>query len=156
MKVLVPIDGSAYSQAAISEAAELVGAIGGAVTLLTVSTVIRLEAFTPLATVEFTPGQIARDMVYETPSQAEAMTYLEEAAKAFRARGIAPTLLHKIGDPAETIIEVAEEWRPEIVVMGSHGRTGIKRFLLGSVSEKVTRHAPCSVLITRGEPFVLR
>ena len=53
------------------------------------------------------------------------------------------------GDPRVEIIDMAREWSADLIVMGSHGRKGLDRFLLGSVSEYVARHAPCSVEIVR-------
>jgi nucleotide-binding universal stress UspA family protein len=53
------------------------------------------------------------------------------------------------GDPADTILEVAEDGRFDLIVMGTHGRTGIKRMILGSVAETVTRRATCPVLTIR-------
>jgi nucleotide-binding universal stress UspA family protein len=53
------------------------------------------------------------------------------------------------GDPAEVIIQVANEQQADLIVVGSWGLTGIQRFLLGSVSSKVSHHAPCSVMIVR-------
>lgn len=53
------------------------------------------------------------------------------------------------GDPAEAIISVAEERKTDIIVVGNKGMAGVKRFLLGSVPNKVAHHAPCSVFIAR-------
>jgi nucleotide-binding universal stress UspA family protein len=53
------------------------------------------------------------------------------------------------GDPRSAIVDVAKEWRAELIVVGSHGRTGPRRLLLGSVAEYVVRHAPCSVEVSR-------
>ena len=53
------------------------------------------------------------------------------------------------GDPATEIVKAALEWPADIIVIGSHGRAGISRVLLGSVAEAVTRHAPCPVLVVR-------
>jgi nucleotide-binding universal stress UspA family protein len=55
-----------------------------------------------------------------------------------------------IGSPATAIIEKAREWRPDLIVMGSHGRTALGRFFFGSVSQKVLHEAHCSVRIARG------
>jgi len=60
---------------------------------------------------------------------------------AHRARGA--------GDPADAILDVAEEERADLIVVGNKGMTGAKRFLLGSVPNKVSHHAPCSVMIIR-------
>lgn len=68
---------------------------------------------------------------------------------AFALVGKRAVLHFESGDPAGTLLHVAERERADLLVVGSHGRTGIERFLLGSVSEKVVRHAPCSVLVVR-------
>jgi nucleotide-binding universal stress UspA family protein len=53
------------------------------------------------------------------------------------------------GDPRSKIIDQATQWNAELIVLGSHGRKGVDHFLMGSVSEAVVRHAPCSVEIVR-------
>lgn len=55
------------------------------------------------------------------------------------------------GKPAEEIVEAAREWPADLIVVGSHGRGGIGRILLGSVAESVARHAPCPVLVVRAQ-----
>jgi universal stress protein A len=54
-----------------------------------------------------------------------------------------------VGDPVESIVGTARGWPADLVVIGSHGRDGLNRVLLGSVAEGVTRHAPCPVLVVR-------
>jgi len=53
------------------------------------------------------------------------------------------------GNPKNVILDEAERWAPDLIVVGSHGRSGLQRFLLGSVSQAVALHAPCSVEIVR-------
>lgn len=53
------------------------------------------------------------------------------------------------GSPADEIVKAAREWPADLIVIGSHGRSGLQRALLGSVAEAVTRHAPCPVLVVR-------
>ena len=53
------------------------------------------------------------------------------------------------GDARQTILDQATAWEADVIVLGSHGRTGVTRVLLGSVSDSVSRHAPCSVVIVR-------
>jgi nucleotide-binding universal stress UspA family protein len=53
------------------------------------------------------------------------------------------------GDPKSKIVDQAKNWKADLIVMGSHGRKGIDRFLMGSVAETVSRHASCSVQIVR-------
>jgi nucleotide-binding universal stress UspA family protein len=71
------------------------------------------------------------------------------AAGALRAAGLAaePRVLH--GDPREVIVDCARAEGVGLVVMGSHGRTGLARLLLGSVAAYVVSHAPCDVLVVR-------
>ena len=68
-----------------------------------------------------------------------------------RSRGPASTVetFAREGDPADAILDVAEERGADLIVVGNKGMTGAKRFLLGSVPNKVSHHAPCSVLIIR-------
>ena len=61
-----------------------------------------------------------------------------------------PLQFVRIGTPAAEIVKAATEWPADVVVIGSHGRAGVLRALLGSVAEAVLRHAPCPVLVVRG------
>ena len=70
-------------------------------------------------------------------------------APARRGAGVAAGTHARQGDPADAILDVAEESGADLVVVGNKGMTGAKRFLLGSVPNKVSHHAPCSVLIIR-------
>ena len=74
---------------------------------------------------------------------------VEEIAKELRVAGFKAEGVVKKGKVRETILENATEWEADLIVLGSHGRKGVKRFLLGSVAESVARHAPCSVEIVR-------
>jgi nucleotide-binding universal stress UspA family protein len=74
-----------------------------------------------------------------------------ESARLTDAGWICSTELRR-GGPAEEIIKAAEEFQPDVIVLGSHGHKGVKHFLLGSVSERVLRHAHCSVLIVKPSP----
>jgi universal stress protein A len=56
-----------------------------------------------------------------------------------------------VGKPAAEIVNAAKEWPADVIVIGSHGRAGVTRVLLGSVAEAVMRHAPCPVLVVRPE-----
>jgi nucleotide-binding universal stress UspA family protein len=63
----------------------------------------------------------------------------------------APVEFIPVGKPPAEIVKEAKEWPADLIVIGSHGRRGIQRFLLGSVAEAVVRHAPCPVLVVPGE-----
>ncbi len=72
-----------------------------------------------------------------------------KAAERLRDSGLNATPILKEGDPKSRIIDLATEWHADLIVLGSHGRKGLNRFLLGSVSQAVARQAPCSVQIVR-------
>ena len=69
--------------------------------------------------------------------------------RASREAGVEVETFAREGDPADAILDVAEEQDADLIVVGNKGMTGAKRFLLGSVPNKVSHHAPCSVLIIR-------
>ena len=74
---------------------------------------------------------------------------LEAVVEEARAAGVRAEVHARQGDPADAILDVAEETGADLIVVGNKGMTGAKRFLLGSVPNKVSHHAPCSVLIIR-------
>ena len=78
-----------------------------------------------------------------------AISVLKRAEHYVRDQGLELETHAREGDPAEVILRVANEQQADLIVVGSRGLTGIKRFLLGSVSNKVSHHAPCSVMIVR-------
>jgi nucleotide-binding universal stress UspA family protein len=78
----------------------------------------------------------------------EAEALVERNARALGAIMAVETTVRE-GDPRLAIVDEAAKWRADLVLLGSHGRTGLKRLLLGSVAEYVVRHAPCSVEIAR-------
>ncbi len=77
---------------------------------------------------------------------------LAERLERIQARGVRAELISRIGPPGEVLAAAAIEERAELIVVGTHGRTGISRFLLGSVAAATVRHAPCDVLVVRGQP----
>jgi nucleotide-binding universal stress UspA family protein len=79
-----------------------------------------------------------------------AISVLKRAEHYVQDKGVELETHAREGDPAEVIIQVANEQQADLIVVGSRGLTGIRRFLLGSVSNKVSHHAPCSVMIVRG------
>jgi nucleotide-binding universal stress UspA family protein len=73
-------------------------------------------------------------------------------ADELRAAGFRTSTATPDDDARHAIIHAATEWPADLIVLGSHGRTGLDRFLLGSVADSVTRHAPCSVQVIRDQP----
>lgn len=82
-------------------------------------------------------------------SAEEAKTLVAKIADPLRSAGVNVTTAIKQGDPRSIIIDDAKAWGADLIVLGSRGRKGLERFLLGSVSEAVLRHAHCSVEIVR-------
>src|SRR5919112_92386 len=72
---------------------------------------------------------------------------LRKAGEALSEEGVEVETFARQGDPADAILDVAEEQNADLIIVGNKGMTGAKRFLLGSVPNKVSHHAPCSVLI---------
>ena len=79
----------------------------------------------------------------------KAEEFVKRVAENIRESGLHATTCVREGDAKTQILDVAAEWKADLIVLGSHGRKGMDRFLLGSVSEGVARHASCSVLIVR-------
>ena len=74
---------------------------------------------------------------------------LSEAQEMAANAGVEVQIFARQGDPADAILDVAEETKADLIIVGNKGMTGARRFLLGSVPNKVSHHAPCSVLIIR-------
>jgi len=139
MKVLIGIDDSKVS-------GDVLRAI--VTQFRTEHTEIRvLHVLQPLAP---TPPQMAPGYAPELEDQKKpARELVEQIAKELRSAGFKVDAAVEVGDIRERIIDSAAEWGADLIVVGSHGQRGIKRFLLGSVAEFVARHAKCSVEIVR-------
>jgi nucleotide-binding universal stress UspA family protein len=84
--------------------------------------------------------------------RAQAKALVERIAGRLRAAGYNVTPALEEGDPKSRIVDVAAEWKADLIVLGSHGRKGLDRFLMGSVANNVASHAKCSVEIVRLPP----
>src|SRR5688572_3587125 len=141
--IVVGTDGSPTAREAVTQATELAKAVGAKVYLV--------SAYEPV------PESRLRDERQQVPDDLQGMvnpledveSTLEESAGLMRDAGLEVETLPREGDPADAILDVAEEKDADLVVVGNKGMTGAKRFLLGSVPNKVSHHAPCSVLIIR-------
>jgi nucleotide-binding universal stress UspA family protein len=90
------------------------------------------------------------DVQYEIGPREDVNLTLDNAAGAAKKDGVEEVQTHaREGDPADAILDVAEEINADLIVVGNKGMTGARRFLLGSVPNKVSHHAPCSVVIIR-------
>ena len=82
--------------------------------------------------------------------RAEEAKRLGDRVAQLASRGLDVELASRTGAPGEVVAQIAAERHAELIVVGTHGHTGISRFLLGSVATAVLRHAPCDVLVSRG------
>ena len=90
------------------------------------------------------------DVQWAVNPREEVLALLDTAAGQAREAGRREVdTVARVGDAADAIVDVAEEQRCDLIVVGNKGMTGATRFLLGSVPNKVSHHAPCSVLIVR-------
>ena len=143
-KILVPVDFSACSRSALEHAAVLAKSFGATIDLLYVweaPAFVAPEAMIGAAGTTQTLAQLASD---------QAQQAMKDFAKQARDDGIqiANTRVEQ-GDPARTIVELAEQEGYDLVAMGTHGRSGFAHLLLGSVAEKVVRRSPRPVLTVR-------
>jgi nucleotide-binding universal stress UspA family protein len=137
-RILIAVDDSPISVRAAELGSELARSLGGEVALIHVN-------------------DNARDFVGDTgiPRGELIERAAEEARKllaGFRVRlALDPSTLEFVesGPPSTTIARAAKDWSADLIIIGSHGRSGIRRALLGSVAEGVMRNAPCPVLVVR-------
>jgi len=142
--VVVATDGSPYSTAAASEA---IGLAKKNNSKLTVISVVPAELATPTDVDFATAGM---ELLGEKEMQAaekNAKAVKEAAQKA----GVAVQAFIMTGKPADAIIETAKDKAADLIVVGSHGRTGIDRLLMGSVAERVIVMSSCAVLVVKGK-----
>jgi nucleotide-binding universal stress UspA family protein len=90
--------------------------------------------------------------LYLQELEAEVQQRLDAQRQQLQEAGLAGEVLMMHGVPFQTIVDVARDQHVDLIVMGTHGRTGVHHLLMGSVAEKVVRLAPCPVLVTRAAP----
>jgi len=89
------------------------------------------------------------DVQYELGPREDVNMTLDAASREAKQGEVEVNSHAREGDPADAILDVAEEVQADLIVVGNKGMTGARRFLLGSVPNKVSHHAPCSVIIVR-------
>jgi nucleotide-binding universal stress UspA family protein len=144
MKILLAVDASSYSQAAARTVLSQFRAENAEVQVLSIVEPIAVYISADVFP-HFTP-QVAE---IDEDRKAQATALVAEVGKKLREAGFKTSELVDFGDAKTTIIDHATKWPADLIVLGSHGWKGLNRFLLGSVSDAVARHAPCSVEIVR-------
>ena len=135
-RILVAIDGSKFSKAAVDESIRIAKTSKGNLTI--VSAVDINEEF----------ETEAPELTERFERQFKAM--VERIKKQAKAKGVKAEGIVKIGEPYNLIISAAKAKKADLIVMGSHGRRGLSRLLMGSVTERVIGHAKCAVLVVKG------
>jgi nucleotide-binding universal stress UspA family protein len=146
MKILLALDESKFSEAALRTLIEQARPDGAEVRV--VHAVEPMEVIFPEG--KWEPGMRRNLEEVRMAKLKRAEELVSAAAATLRSKGFAKVDTAVLeGDARVVLLDAAAEWPAELIVIGSHGRKGLNRFLLGSVSEFVARHAPCSVQIVR-------
>ncbi len=147
-KVLIATDGSSFSEAAVRSVASRPWLVGTEFRVLSV-----VELVLPTAQALFEPPLVESQQIEELRESAMQHTQSAVAMAVAKLSPKFPDVSESISvlldGPRKIILDEAKHWGADLIVLGSHGRTGTERFLLGSVSEGVATHAPCSVEVIR-------
>jgi nucleotide-binding universal stress UspA family protein len=143
MKILLAIDGSECSQAALAQALERPWPEGSELKIVTVVEPLLLPMTEPIPL----PGDYFERV--EDAAQEQARSIIDKALDRFRATPLEVIGSILRGNPKQAILDEAEKWEADLIVVGSHGYRGFTRLWLGSVSQAVASNAHCSVEIVR-------
>ena len=144
-RFLVPIDFSEYANQALDYAINLAGKLDARLTLLHVIQSIPMGGADMGVTLPYS---------YIQDLEAEITQSMESCLARVTAAGLEGEIVVAHGVPFHEILETAKTQQVDLIIMGTHGRTGLQHVLLGSVAEKVVRLAPCPVLVARQSTVV--
>lgn len=157
-RILCPVDLSGFSLEAVKLAVKIAESSGATLYLLHVMD----NPFDELYMTPITQADPASIELYQGESLERAkiiratVEHSEILLKQFCHEWVKslPKVRYLVasGDPFEKILDIAEDHRIELIVLATHGRTGVKRLIIGNVAEKVVRHAPCPVLTVKSRP----
>jgi nucleotide-binding universal stress UspA family protein len=142
--IVVGTDGSDTASKAVRHAIELARQLGARLQIV--------SAYEPVSDARLRAEnvEVPKDLEWIVNPRADVLALLQQAADEAQSAGVSQVeTFPRQGDAADAILDVAEEQRSDLIVVGNKGMTGAKRFLLGSVPNKVSHHAPCSVLVVR-------
>jgi nucleotide-binding universal stress UspA family protein len=142
MRILLAIDGSIPSQDAIEDVARRPWPSPSTLLILSV-----IQPYTPPATEVVLASATLEEIRQRQAQDAEQLT--RQARERIAASLLSVETAIREGDPRTAIVDAADEWQADLIVVGSHGRTGLTRFVLGSVAQAVVAHAHCSVEVVR-------
>ncbi len=139
-KILVCLDGSPLAEAALPHAQVLASSEEAEIILLRVSA-------DPAAEFSFSDPSIADSVIQDM--EAETLAYMQSVRARLQKAGFRTSFLICQGAIAETILQTASEIKADVIVMSTHGRSGIQRWLLGSVADRVVTHSNIPVMLIR-------
>jgi nucleotide-binding universal stress UspA family protein len=140
--ILVGTDGSDAAGAAVLRAVQLAAALGARLHIV--------SAYEPVPERHLRIERVQVPSDVQVNMRGEVLALLESVRRDAGTAGVSQIeTFARVGDAADAILDVAEEQGTDLIVVGNKGMTGATRFLLGSVPNKVSHHAPCSVLIVR-------
>jgi len=139
-RILVCLDGSALAETALPHAQILASDEDAEILLLRVSA-------NPAAEFSFSDPGIANSLIEEM--EAETLAYMQSARGKLQKAGFRTSFLIRQGAIAEIILRVAAECQADVIVMSTHGRSGVKRWLLGSVADQVVTHSDLPIMLVR-------
>jgi nucleotide-binding universal stress UspA family protein len=137
-KILVAHDGSKLSDKALKKGVELAVKFGSNLTVLTVIPELYLTELSDLD----------RTRIMDALTE-ETTISMEKIRSTLAGKSVESKTITRQGMPAEKILETAKKMKIDLMVVGSHGRHGAKKFLLGSVSSKIVEYATCPVLVVK-------
>ncbi len=142
-RIVVGTDGSETAGEAVRQAIDLAQLAGAQLSIV--------SAYAPVSKRRLQSEQegAPADVQYEIGPREDVNLVLDAAAASAKKEGLEVQTHPVEGEPAEAILNVAEETDADLIVVGNKGMTGARRFLLGSVPNNVSHHAPCSVIIVR-------
>lgn len=142
-RIVVGTDGSDTAAEAVRQAIDLAKLSGAQLSIV--------SAYEPLSKrqVEAEKEGAPADVQHEIGPREDVNLVLDAAAASARKEGVEVQTHPVEGEPAEAILTAAEETKADLIIVGNKGMTGARRFLLGSVPNNVSHHAPCSVMIAR-------
>lgn len=143
--ILVPTDGSALSHRTIRDAAQLAKKLGATLTGFHVAPTYHIEIYT-----DYVPPDMITPQQHTANAKKTAARHLEVVKKAAAANGVRSTGYYVMSDaPADAIVKGARKYKCDLIYMGSHGRSGLTKLLLGSQTSKVLAHSRIPVLVHR-------
>ncbi|MBX3292564.1 MAG: universal stress protein [Acidobacteria bacterium] len=147
MRIIIAIDGTAYGKAALERLCQL--GLGNSDEIRVVSVI---DMALPMA-IDIYGGYLPDTSDLEKTAQDNSEKYVKEAVakleSVFSGKNVRVSSEVLFGTPDSRIVELAEEWKADLIVVGSHGYRRWERILLGSVSNSIVHHAPCSVMVVR-------